>query len=203
MINKIGIGILALSLGLAACDTSRRTAGPARPNTPGKPVPVKPAPIDTIRWSEGHSGKPPIGEAQGKPAPATPGETYHIAFLLPFLSDQMSGECVPDKSELATQFYSGAKIAMEQLSNELNINVVADVWDTQGNDADFQRLTSNPRLEKASVFIGPVRASHVESFAAWTKSRRKILISPETPNAGLTAAKGTKKPFILDPLLGN
>jgi len=189
MIHRTTI-LLLLSLGifLIACNPPKRTAGPARPQ-PGKPGPTKPAPIDTVRWTPANTGNPPIGTTPGKPGPSQPqaGETYHIAFLLPFLTNQMRSN-VPDKSRMALHFYTGAKIALEQLSTELNINLVADVWDTQGNDADFQKLLNNPRLEKASVFIGPVRSTHVETFAEWTKKRKKILISPVTPNEDLTKA---------------
>lgn len=178
---------LGLALSLLACSSPHHAAGPAHPDTHGKPLPGKPAAMDTIRWTQG-TGKPSIGDAPGKPATPAAGTSYHIAFLLPFLSDQMVDETAPEKSKLALQFYSGAKIALEELSSELDINLVADVWDTQGNDADFQKLMNNPKLEKASVFIGPIRSSHVQSFAAWTKARRKILVSPESPNAGLTNA---------------
>lgn len=141
--------------------------------------------MDTVRWSNNNTGRPPIGSS---PSPARPaaGQTYHIAYLLPFLSNQMSGTALPEKSQLAMQFYAGAKIALEQISAEANINLVVDVWDTQASDSDFQKLMANVKLEKASVFIGPVRGSHVEQFAPWAKSRRKIVVSPESPSTDLT-----------------
>jgi ABC-type branched-subunit amino acid transport system substrate-binding protein len=145
--------------------------------------------MDTVRWSQPTNPKPPIRNEPGRPAdPAGQGSgsSYHIAYLLPFLSAQSEGGSVPDKSRLALQFYAGAKIALEQISKEERINLVADVYDTQANDADFQKLMNNPRLEQASVFIGPVRSSHVQAFAEWAKQRRKILLSPEAPNADLT-----------------
>ncbi len=186
--HRISFLLLVALTVLIACNPARRSSsGPTRPNPPVKPTPGKPAPMDTIRWTPNNSGKPPIGGVPNKPAPTTTDETYHIAFLLPFLSNQMAGTVVPEKSRLAVQFYAGAKIALEQLSDEERINLVADVWDTQASDADFQKLMSNPRLEKTSVFIGPVRSSHVEAFAEWTKERRKILISPESPSVGLTS----------------
>lgn len=185
--------LFIIGFALVACNPSRRSTNPNRPNQPSKPTTGKPSPMDTVRWTPNNSGKPPIGGVPGKPAPPKAGDTYHIAYLLPFLSGQMSGGAVPEKSRLAVQFYAGAKIALEQLSSELRIKLVADVWDTQANDADFQKLLANPRLENASVFIGPVRSSHVQSFAAWTKERRKILISPESPSTDLT----TRNPDFL------
>lgn len=180
--------LLAIGLLFVACNPARRSSGgPSRPNPPAKPgAGNKPVPVDTIRWTPNNSGKPPIGGTPGKPGQPAAGESYHLAYLLPFLSNQMSGETAPEKSRLAVQFYAGAKIALEQLSAEGKVNLIADVWDTQASDADFQKLMGNPKLEKASVFIGPVRSTHIQSFAEWTKARRKILISPESPSADLT-----------------
>ncbi|MFN0033795.1 MAG: ABC transporter substrate-binding protein [Saprospiraceae bacterium] len=179
----------------AACDPARRstTGGPTRPNQPSRPTPGKPAPMDTVRWTPNNSGKPPIGTTPDRPERPSSDDVYHIAFMLPFLSGQRSGAEVPEKSRLALQFYAGAKIALEKLSSEERINLVADVWDTQANDVDFQKLMANPRLEESSVFIGPVRSSHVQAFAEWAKERRKILISPESPSADLT----TRNPDFL------
>ena len=176
--------ILAV-LTLSACYPPKRSAGPV-PNRPSKPIPGRNEPIDTIRWTP-NTGKPPINNTPSKPSdrPSGKSDTYHIAFLLPFLSNQATTEAVPERSRLALQFYSGAKIALEQVSQEENINLVADAWDTQASDADFQTLLSNPRIEKASVFIGPIRSSHVEILAQWAKTRRKILVSPDSPSAGL------------------
>lgn len=179
---------LALCLLALACNPPKRTGGPVRPNQPGRPGDRKPqSPMDTVRWTPGNP-KPPIKTNPGRPGdqPFRPGDTYHLAFLLPFLTSQATGSAVPEKSRLAVQFYAGAKIALEQLSREKNIDLVVDVYDTQVEDADFQRLLANPRLEKAQVFIGPVRASHITTFAQWAKVRRKILISPESPSTELT-----------------
>ncbi|MBL7807567.1 MAG: hypothetical protein JNN28_07135 [Saprospiraceae bacterium] len=170
-----------------SCDPARRAGTPTRPGTPGKPAPGKSTPMDTIRWTPSNSGKPPIGQGGNQPGSNKPnGATYHIAYLLPFLSNQMEGEEVPEKSKLALQFYAGGKLALEQLSAETSIQLVVNVWDTQANDTDFEKVMNNSRLDKSTVFIGPVRASHVSTFASWTKQRGKILVSPETPSADLT-----------------
>ncbi len=187
---KVLIPFFVLAIfSLAACDPSRRSSKPtpARPYKPAKPAPGKNEPIDTIRWTP-NTGKPPIKNEPNRPGdrPAQSGDTYQIGFLLPFLTNQATGAGVPERSTLALQFYSGAKIALEQVSQEEKINLVVDVWDTQASDADFQTLLStNPRIEKPSVFIGPVRSAHVETFAKWAKARRKIVVSPDSPSAGL------------------
>jgi hypothetical protein len=190
--NTALLGFLLLCLG---CTPARKAPAstPAKTN-PGKPTqqqPPKQEPVDTVRWKPDNSGKPPIGDTPAKPTPggkpAKPGngDTYRIAYLLPFLTNQ-AGSGVPEKSRLALQFYSGAKIALQEVSETLNINLVADVYDTQSSDDDFSKLLADKRLEKPQVFIGPVRASHVATFAEWAKLRNKITISPETPNSDLT-----------------
>ncbi len=145
-----------------------------------------------MRWTPAPTGtKPPIGSPGNTGGGSTPipynGETYRLALLLPFLTNQFSGGAVPEKSALAAQFYGGAQIALQQLSTEEGLNLQVDVLDTQTADADFQKLFSNPRLAKAQVLIGPVRSSHVGLMAERIKSTRQILISPEAPNMGLTA----------------
>ena len=187
---------LALCLLTLACTPPKRVGGPVRPNQPGRPNDRKPqSPMDTVRWTP-NTGKPPIKTNPTRPGEQPgyrPGDTYHLALLLPFLTNQASGSAVPEKSQLAVQFYAGAKIALAELSKADNINLVVDVYDTQADDADFRKLLTNSRLEKAQVFIGPVRASHVTPFAEWAKVRRKILISPESPSTGLT----TKNPDFI------
>lgn len=180
---------LPIAICLLACTPPKRTAGPVRPNQPTRPSDRKTqTPMDTVRWTPSNP-KPPIKNNPTRPSEQPtyrPGDTYHMALLLPFLTNQATDGTVPEKSQLAVQFYAGAKIALEQLSREGNINLVVDVYDTQAEDADFQRLMNDSRLEKAQVFIGPVRSSHLSMFAEWAKVRRKIIVSPESPSTGLT-----------------
>ncbi|MBN8681661.1 MAG: hypothetical protein J0L99_03385 [Chitinophagales bacterium] len=181
------LSLLSL-LGWMAC--TPRNAGPIsggpRPNQPG---PGKPSPVDTVRWTTPPGGKPPIGNpgTGGNNSGKLPGNgaSYNIALLLPFVSN--SGETVNEKSKPALEFYAGAKVALQQLSEETRINYVVDVLDTKIQDAEFQQVLANPRVAKAQVLIGPIRSSHVTLAAEWAKSRKKILISPETPNAGLVS----------------
>ncbi|MBK8426391.1 MAG: hypothetical protein IPL27_10690 [Lewinellaceae bacterium] len=187
--KKLILCLLLAALWMA-CSPPKRTTT-TRPNQPAKPTPTRPtnpnAPMDTVRWTNPANPKPPIKNEPGtQPTPNTGvGSTYHIAYLLPFLTSQSSGATVPEKSRLATQFYAGAKIALDQISREERINLVTDIYDTQANDSDFQKILNNTRLEKAAVFIGPVRGSHVQMFADWSKPRRKIVLSPETPTADI------------------
>lgn len=185
--------IIGASLLFAFCNPAKKTtstSGPKPPATTG----VKPRyePMDTVRWTPAPNAKPPIGNPSGVDLPPlTPyaGQTYRLAFLLPFLTDQVDPltQAVPEKSDLALQFYGGVSLALQKLSTEEGLNLSVDVFDTQAGDADFQRLLSNPRIDKAQVVIGPIRSSHVTMMAERIKKTRQIMISPESPNMDLTS----------------
>lgn len=172
-----------------AC-TPPKKMGPSSGGNTSKPSnKPKYEPMDTVRWSTPTNPKPPIGSPSGtgtQPG-GLGGETYRLAYLLPFLGTQYDGATVPEKSRYALQFYAGAKLALQQLSEEGGVNLVVDVYDTQTSDADLQKLLGDTRLRKADVFIGPVRSSQVTLMAAWAKSNRKIVLSPESPNMDLTS----------------
>lgn len=199
MIKRLQTGFFLLfSLALASllftlCNPAKKTTstpGPKPPVTGG----IKPRyePMDTVRWTPAPNAKPPIGNPSGIALPpVTPytGQTYRLALLLPFLTNQVdpATQVIPEKSDLALQFYSGASLALQKLSAEEGLNLSVDVFDTQVNDADFQRLLSNPRIDKAQVVIGPIRSSHVTMMAERIKKTRQIMISPESPNMDLTS----------------
>lgn len=97
----------------------------------------------------------------------------HIAYLLPFLSSQAEGAGGARKKSLGCAVLRGCQNRAGTTLPRRKINLVVDVYDTQSSDADFQKLMADPRLEKASLFVGPVRNSHLSTFAEWTKQRRK------------------------------
>ena len=186
--------LMAASILFAFCNPARKSTSPTPGTKPPANTAVKPRyePMDTVRWSPAPNPKPPIGNPAGTNLPpATPytGQTYRLALLLPFLTNQAdpSGQTVPERSRLALQFYGGANLALQKLSVEDGLTLSVDVFDTQVNDADFQRLFSNPRLDKAQVLIGPIRSGHVSLMAERIKQTHQILISPESPNMDLTS----------------
>ncbi len=181
-----------LFIAFIACNPAKRSATPTP--VPTKPVPTKPGrtPVDTLKWTTPSNPKPPIGlpgttkpTPGEKPRPA--GDTYTIAYLLPFFTEQHNEGSVPDKSNLALQFYAGAQIALEDISANGGINLNVDVYDTQSSDEDFQKLYNKPRFDKAQVYIGPVRASHASLLGEKMRDKRRIIVSPESPNMDLTS----------------
>ncbi len=183
-----------VSLLFVFCNPAKRAGTNApnrRPNTNKPDAPNRNNAMDTVRWTPAPNTAPPIGNAPNQPGNNQPydGQNYRLAILLPFLTDQADAETrtVPEKSRLALQFYAGASLALQKLSTETGLNLTVDVLDTRINDTDFQRLLSNPRLNKAQVILGPIRSSHVSMMAERIKQTHQILVSPESPNMDLTS----------------
>jgi len=169
------MGTLALAMG---CNPPKKSpAAPGKPITPGAGKPTKPTtpPVDTVVWTPGQ--KP--DQQPGRDKVDGP---YRIALLMPFLTNQFSST-VPEKSELALQFYAGARLAAQQLSTTGGPNLKIDVVDSQLSDAEFQSALANPLLKDAQVIIGPARPSHVGMLAAQAIARRQIVLSPMTPSS--------------------
>lgn len=187
--SRVTLFIL-LALGFLAACTAPRRAPARRFGKPTTERPGKNEPMDTVRWTQPNNPRPPIGSPTNpaRPGGDYSGQTFRLAVLLPFLTEQFSDGEVPEKSTLALQFYSGAKLALEQISKEEGLNLVVDVFDTHASDADFQALLGNPRLDRADVYLGPIRPSHVTMLAGRTKISRKPLLSPESPSMDLTNA---------------
>jgi len=178
-------------LALFAIDCTPRRIGAVDTRPPVKPgtKPNKYEPIDTVRWTDPANPKPPIQNGPGRRPNNETGnfskETYRVALLLPFLTNQAQEGTVPEKSKLGLQFYTGVKIALEAHSKAGGPNIQLDVYDTQASDADFQAVLNNRNLAKAQVLVGPIRNAHVQRAAEWAKTNRKILISPESPSSGI------------------
>ena len=177
--------VLAICVALFSCEPARQATVPSG-NRVIKPAPA-PGTMDTIRWRE-NTTRPVIkDDSAGAQKNMGSGQTWHIGYLLPFLTDQSEEGNIPEKSRFALQFYAGAKLAMEDLSAEGKISLKADVWDTRTSDEDFRTLLEGtPGIQKPVLYIGPARTSQVEILAEWAKKNRKIVISPETPSSGLT-----------------
>lgn len=173
---------------LDACDAPKKAVPtPTRPSTGqpgGRPSTTQPGTTPgTTTPTPTQPGKPNSGT--GKPNR----ETYRLAVVLPFLTSQfdaVSG-AVPEKSQMALQFYAGMQVALAEISQQPTApNLVVDVLDCGTTDLDFQQVVTNPRLTQAQVVIGPTKSGQVAALAERTKVSRQILISPETPTAELT-----------------
>ncbi len=154
--------------------------------------------VDTVKWTDTPmEEKPPITSDGKLPDGTTtkpgmdPGQTldmYDVAVCLPFLGNRFKEyeNEINSKSMLAINFYSGVKMAFDDLSSRgvrLNVNVL----DTEASDAKMNSLLQSSELFEAEIIIGPVTTNNLKKTAAFAKKNKKVLISPLNPNNKITS----------------
>jgi hypothetical protein len=179
-------GLLFSSLLLSCGTTSYRST----PNT----VPKSPAPEKQTETSRpeapGQGTNPPNSQGGNeKPGTVTKRPVYRLAVVLPFLTDQSdpAGGSPSSKSEFAAHFYGGMQLAFESISILAADypSLMVDILDSKGTEEGFDQLFSNPRLSQAEVIIGPTKNAQISKMAEWAKTKRKIVVSPQSPSSGL------------------
>ena len=152
--------------------------------------------LDTVRWTEAPATEAPPITSEGvdinpggtveNPGTAPGGQkldVYNIALLMPFLSSRFNSldSRINDKSMLALQFYSGVRLAIDELSSQ-GIRLEVDVLDTRASEDETRRLLENATLSEAHMIIGPVRSSNLKLVGDFAKQNFKPLVSPISPS---------------------
>jgi len=154
--------------------------------------------VDTISWTDTPLEENPPITSDGRLPDGTitkpgmdPGQTldmYDVAICLPFLGNRFKEyeNEINDKSMLAINFYSGIKMAFDDLSSK-GIRLNVDVMDTEASDAKMNSLLQTSELFEAEIIIGPVTTSNLKKTAEFAKKNKKVLISPLNPNDKITS----------------
>ena len=169
------------------------------------------AAMDTIKWREVSTNEyPPItsGDITINPGGNTDvviseGDkgtqfisTYNVSLFLPFLTDRFTGAepNLDPSSRWAIEYYSGAKLAMEQLNLD-GINLNVNVFDTKANPAELQRLFQNEseKIKKSHLLMGTVKSECVLATANYAKENKIPFVSPFTASSSIT----TENPYYI------
>lgn len=172
--------------------------------------------MDTVRWTTvPEERNPPIvedGSATYTPPPGTTpavdpntgvpvaqtGTTpegsrllsaYNVEIALPFLTDRYLGseDEVDNNSIWALHFYSGAKMALDEMrGTQTPASYNVSVQDTRAQPETTKLLTSRPEFTGAHLVIGPYLKGNVTTMAEATRGRETVLISPYSASGGIT-----------------
>lgn len=171
--------------------------------------------MDTVRWTVLPEDRtPPIvedGSATYTPPPGTTTTTptgsnpvaqtgttpegsrllsaYNVEIALPFLTDRYLGseDKVDGNSVWALHFYSGAKMALDEMRDgrqAAGYNV--SVQDTKAQPETVQLMTSSPEFNGAHLVIGPYLKGNVTTMAEAVRGRETVLISPYSASTGIS-----------------
>lgn len=103
-----------------------------------------------------------------------PKEKYKIAVLLPFNLDGGGSSRV---SQLATQFYMGAKLAVDSLQQH-GLNAELVIFDTKNDSAHIQSILADTNFLTTDLVIGPFYEAHMGILSAYCKENRIRLVCP-------------------------
>ena len=103
-------------------------------------------------------------------------ETNHVAILLPFFLDKGKGysETV---SNMATEFYMGAQMALDSLK-KLGFNSKVYIYDTQNDSLKVASILARAEFEEMDLIIGPLYKGNVRQVAAWAKEHKVRMVCP-------------------------
>ncbi len=112
---------------------------------------------------------------------------YELAVLLPFLAGTYLSPESSDNvvAEWAMQYYSGMKLALEQLGQE-GMRLKVTVMDTKADTNEVYRLLRRPELNRAQLLIGPYKRDNIRILAEYAKRSNKPMISPYSAVGSLT-----------------
>lgn len=171
--------------------------------------------MDTLRWTTVPEDRnPPIvedGSATYTPPPGTTPVTdpaagnpvsqtgttptgsrllsaYNVEFALPFLTNRYLGseDKVDPNSLWALHFYSGAKMALDELRGESQVGFNVSVQDTKAQPETVKLMTTKPEFTGAHLVLGPYLKANVTTLAEAARGRETVLISPYSAAGGIT-----------------
>ena len=114
---------------------------------------------------------------------SSPANVKEISYILPFkLSDVSTGQIAIIKSRLtenkltpvATDFYSGALIALDSLQ-KMGYKFKVNVYDSEG---DLKKIASNASVQNSQVVIGPFTTKSFNTLASLVTNNNTILLAP-------------------------
>lgn len=113
-------------------------------------------------------------------------ERYEVALMLPFFLDYGEGYSA-GLSEVATQFYMGAMIAVDSL-RQLGFNAEVRVFDTKNDSLTVMKILKDPSMKNLDLIIGPLNGpnmNNMKQVADFCKIYKIRMICPSTVEANL------------------
>tara|TARA_R110002072_G_scaffold67521_3_gene165580 strand:- start:4596 stop:6383 length:1788 start_codon:yes stop_codon:yes gene_type:complete len=103
-------------------------------------------------------------------------EMYHIAIMLPLHLDY-GPNYSKYVSDMSTQFYMGAKLAIDSLE-QLGLKARIHVFDTKNDSATIASLLSQELFQEMDVVFGPLLKDEIAQVANFCKEHRIRMVCP-------------------------
>lgn len=113
-----------------------------------------------------------------------PKERYKVVMMLPFMTG-VSGKRAEAISNIATQFYMGAKLALDSL-NGLGLNADIKVVDTKNDSTTIANLLNSEEFSDVDVIVGPLFKNYLKQVAEFGRENKvRVVIPSEIDNSVL------------------
>lgn len=134
------------------------------------------------------TGTSPITQTGTTPTGSRLLSGYNVDYALPFLTDRYLGseDEVDENSLWALNFYSGAKIALDEMRGSGAVNYNVNVQDTRATPEKTQLITASPEFNQAQLVIGPYLRNNVTTMAEAARGKETVLISPYSAAGGVS-----------------
>ncbi len=191
-------------------DLGEITGGQNRSDGQNPVVPPSSGELETFEWQEVSEREVPPIESDGRPVDVpgigsitgdndsgrnpmdnnlSYGNTYRIAYLLPFLENRFnyeSGKIENSAANWSMQFYLGSRLALDDLRRNGH-RLKVHVFDTKGEPKEVESmLNSDQNIKGADLIIGPYRRENIQLVAEYGKNNRTVVVSPYSAAPGLT-----------------
>lgn len=138
--------------------------------------------------TSGETGMTPVTQIGTTPEGSRLLSAYNVDFVLPFLTDRYLGseDKVDDNSLWSLHFYSGAKLALDDMRNDARVNYNVNVQDSRASEARVQAIVASPEFNQSQVVIGPYLKGSVTALAEAARGKETVLISPYSASGGIS-----------------
>ena len=117
-------------------------------------------------------------------------DEYNIALLLPFFLDKGQGYS-QYVSDLSTEFYMGAQLAIDSLS-KLGLKAKVFVYDSQNDSVTIKNVLKKPEFASMDMVIGPLFPDKMGIVAKWCKEKKVKFVCPVAANTEILK----ENPFV-------
>ncbi|MGB4968657.1 MAG: ABC transporter substrate-binding protein [Saprospiraceae bacterium] len=212
--NKHFIFNLLLVLLVFACGTTKKsstvkpTKRPEKPKLEDKTPKNLPEKIDTIQWKEEVPSKDDKIIVPDKDNPPTQTEKLpntnstdqlQLVALIPFKVDEIdtTSNKIPGQNLRFVHFYSGMKLALDELNQVKATYVQFDIFDTEEMDVS-KNILQKYESKLPHIIIGPYKSDALKYAADWAKKNQTVVISPWISSSSITE----KNPYYIQAKAG-
>ena len=117
---------------------------------------------------------------------------YKIAVLMPFNLDKPI-ENPNNITLLSTEFYMGAKLALDSLAG-MGLNADVYAHDVKGDTNQLKRILQSQAMKDVDLIVGPMFPDFIEITARWCQQNKVHMICPVSSSSGVLKSN----PYVIN-----